>query len=55
MTEPITNIDDTYEFFFDSGLSIIMRFKKEIPPEIKLNDKLERMKIMIPVNYANNE
>ena len=28
MTEPITNIDGAYEFFYDSGLSITMRLKK---------------------------
>ena len=53
MTEAITNIDDAYEFFYDSR-SIIMRLKKEITPDTNLSDKLERLKILIPDNYPNN-
>ena len=53
--EPITNIDDAYEFFYDSGLSITMRLKKEITPETKLNDELESMKNLIPDNHLNNQ
>ena len=55
MKEPITNIDDAYEFFYDSGLSITMRLKKEITPETKLSEKLERLKLLIPENYPNNK
>ena len=55
MKEPITNIDDAYEFFYDSGLSITMRWKKEITPETKLSDELERLKILIPDNHLNNQ
>ena len=55
MKEPITNIDDAYEFFYNSGLSITMRLKKEITPETKLSDELDRMKILIPSNHLNNQ
>ena len=54
MTEPITRIDDAYEFFYDSG-RITMRLKKEITSETKLSDKPERLTILIPVNYPNNK
>ena len=55
MTEPITNIDEAYEFFYDSGLSITMRLKKEITPETKLSEELERLKLLIPDNHLNNQ
>ena len=55
MKEPITNIDDAYKFFYDSGLSITMRLKKEITPETKLSEELERLKLLIPDNHLNNQ
>ena len=55
MKDTITNIDDAYEFFYDSGVSITMRLKKEITPETKLSDELDRMKILIPSNHLNNQ
>ena len=50
MTQPITNIDDAYEFFYDSG-RIIMRLKPHITNKIPLTPKLESLKILISQNH----
>ena len=44
MTEPITNIDDAYGFFYKSS-QIIMRLKPHIKNEKLLSYKVERIKI----------
>jgi len=54
MTEPITNIDDVYEFFYDSG-RIIMRLKPHITNEIPLIPKLESLKILISQDLPKNK
>ena len=49
MTEPITNIDDAYEFFYKL-IQIIMQLKLHINNETLLSDKVERIKILTPPN-----
>ena len=54
MIEPITKLDDAYEFFYDSG-HIIMRLKPHITNKTPLNPKLESLKILISQNHPKNK
>ena len=47
MTEPITNLDDAFDLFFEGG-SVRLRLKEGITRETLLEKRLEKLKILIP-------
>ena len=51
MTEPITNLNDAFDFFFEGG-TVRLRLKEGITRETLLDKKLKKLKILIPENHA---
>ena len=51
MTEPITNLNDAFDLFFEGG-AVRLRLKEGITRETLLDKKLEKLKILIPENHA---
>ena len=51
MTEPITNLNDAFDLFFEGG-AVRLRLKEGITRETLLDEKLEKLKILIPENHS---
>ena len=47
MTEPITNLNDAFDLFVEGG-TVRLRLKEGITRETLLNERLEKLKILIP-------
>ena len=47
MTELITNFNDAFDLFFEGG-TVRLRLKEGITRETLLDEKLEKIKILIP-------
>ena len=54
MTEPITNLNDAFDLFFQGG-SVRLRLKEGITRETLLDEKLEKLKLLIPENPVVND
>ena len=50
MTKPITDLNDAFDLFFEGG-TVQLRLKEEIIRETLLDEKLEKLKILIPDNH----
>ena len=50
MTKPITNLNDAFDLFFEGG-TVKLRLKEGIIRETLLDEKLEKLKILIPDNH----
>ena len=50
MTKPITNLNDAFDLFFE-GCTVQLRLKEGIIRETLLDEKLEKLKILIPDNH----
>ena len=50
MTKPITKLNDAFDLFFEGG-SVQLRLKEGIIRETLLDEKLEKLKILIPDNH----
>ena len=50
MTKPITDLNDAFDLFFEGG-TVRLRLKEGITCETLLDEKLERLKILIPKNH----
>ena len=50
MTKPITNLNDAFDLFFEGG-TVQLRLKEVIIRETLLDEKLEKLKILIPDNH----
>ena len=51
MTEPITNLNDAFDLFFVGG-TVRLRLKEWITRETLLDERLEKLKILIPENLT---
>ena len=51
MTKPIANLNDAFDLFFEGG-TIRLRLKEGITRETLLDEKLEKLKILIPDNHT---
>ena len=51
MTEPITNLNDAFDLFFEGG-TVRLRLKEGITRETPLGEKLKKLKILIPENHT---
>ena len=49
MKKPITNFNDAFDLFFEGG-TVRLRLKEGITCETLLDEKLEKLKILIPEN-----
>ena len=47
MTKRITKFDDAFDLFFEGG-AVLLRLKEGITRETMLDEKLEKLKILIP-------
>ena len=54
MTEPITNLNDTFDLFFEGG-TVRLRLKEGITRETLLDERLEKLKFLIPENPVVND
>ena len=50
MTKPITNLNDAFDLFFEGG-TVRLRLKEGITRETLLDERLEKLKILIPENH----
>ena len=50
MTKLITNLNDAFDLFFEGG-TVQLRLKEGIIRETLLDEKLEKLKILIPDNH----
>ena len=50
MTKPITNLNDAFDLFFEGG-TVQLRLKEGIIRETLLDEKLEKLKILILDNH----
>ena len=50
MTKPITNLNDAFDLFFEGG-TVQLRLKEGIIRATLLDEKLEKLKILIPDNH----
>ena len=51
MTEAITNLNDAFDLFFEGG-TVRLRLKEGITRETLLDERLEKLKILIPENLT---
>ena len=51
MTEPITNLNAAFDLFFEGG-TVRLRLKEGITRETLLDERLEKLKILIPENLT---
>ena len=51
MTKSITNLNDAFDLFFEGG-TVHLRLKEGISRETLLDEKLEKLKILIPENHT---
>ena len=49
MTEPITNFNDAFDLFFEGG-TVRLRLKEGVTRETLLDERLEKLKVLIPEN-----
>ena len=50
MTKPIIDLSDAFDFFFEGG-TVRLRLKEGITRETLLDEKLEKLKILILENH----
>ena len=50
MKHPVTNLDDAFDLFFEGG-TVRLRLKEGITSETLLDERLEKLKILIPENH----
>ena len=50
MTELLINFNDSFDLFFEGG-TVQLRLKEGIIRETLLDEKLEKLKILIPDNH----
>ena len=51
MTKLIPNLNDDFDLFFEGG-TVRLRLKEGITRETLLDEKLEKLKILIPENHT---
>ena len=51
MTKPITDLNDSFDLFFEGG-TVRLRLKEGITRETLLDEKLEKLKILIPEDHT---
>ena len=49
MTKPITDLNDAFDLFFERG-TVRLRLKEGITRETLLDERLEKLKFLIPEN-----
>ena len=54
MTEPITNLNDTFDLFFEGG-AVRLQLKEGITRETLLDERLEKLKFLIPEDSVVND
>ena len=56
MKEPITEFDDAFFDFYEYATgNFYLRFKEGVTRETPMSLRLERLKLLIPDNYPNNQ
>ena len=53
MTESITNLNDAFDLFFEGG-AVRLRLKEGVTRETLLDEKLDKLKFLIPENPVHN-
>ena len=50
MKKPITNFNDAFDLFFEGG-TVRLRLKEGVIRETLLDEKLEKLQVLIPEHY----